>query len=146
MTKVERTNLYYSIVLSLCWIHQRPITLPDLTGFLKMTARQLQKELRVLEEQGRIAKIPLRKKTNGRISIAWVIADNDRLPPEIRDVCQACGIGQAAENYGDERLCHRCFMAVKDNGHRISLTSDDEAEFSLWSTTIITMPNERILG
>lgn len=145
MKQSERLQVFYSIVLSLCWMHRRPITLKDLTSFLRMTEKQARKEIARLEEVGRVAKVP-RRSDNGRFGAAWVIADNDALPPEIRDVCQACGVRKGEENCGEERVCLRCLKAMKYNGSRIHLSDADENELSIWMATIVTMPNEHTLS
>jgi len=111
-----------------------------------MTEKQARKELALLEGGGRVSKVPMRKKENGRICAGWVIADRDKLPPEILDVCQACGERKASESFGDERLCLRCFKAVKHNGRRILLTTRQEVELSIYLATIVTIPNENTLG
>jgi hypothetical protein len=126
-------------------MHRRPVTLQDVTGFLKMTVKQARKDLFALEELGRIAKVPVRKGTNGRICAGWVIDDNENLPHEIRNVCQVCATRRPSQSYGDERLCETCFMAVKNDGQRIVLTNRDETELSLWHATMITTPNEHTL-
>lgn len=127
-------------------MHRRPVTLPDITGFIKMTAKQVRRELCHLEELGRIAKVQLRKESNGRLGAAWVIADNCNLPQEIRNACQECMVGTASQNYGAMRLCDRCFMAMKHDGRRIPLSESQEMQLSMWYATIVTMPNEHTLG
>lgn len=146
MTRDERIKYFYSIVSSLCWINRRPITLRDLTSFLDMTAKRARKELAALEDGELIAKVQVRKTSNGRLCAAWVIADNDNLPKEIRDVCQFCGVEKAVEIYGDERLCARCFSAARDNGDRIFITEEKEAQLSIWYVTVATTYNDHSLG
>ncbi len=111
-----------------------------------MTQKQARKEIGYLEEVDRITKVPLRKEENGRICAGWSINDNDNLPIEIRNVCQVCGASKVFENYGAERLCEPCFMAVKDADGRISLTSQQECQLSLWYATIATAVCSTTLG
>ena len=145
MTRNERLNLFYCIVVSLCWIHKRPVTLLDLFELLKLTQKQIRKELTGLEEQRRISKVPYRKDSNGRICAAWVISDNKKLPPEIRDMCQACGIRKAIESEGNKRFCKECFLGIDDQGRRITLTEAQEFELSLGYAIIRDEPPEYII-
>ena len=118
----------------------RPITIHDLNEFIKATRKQIRKELEILENDKRITKVDVLQKSNGRLCAAWVIADNDCLPDEIRDVCQVCGKQKADENHGAERVCHTCFLATKANGKRHYMDEKVEAEYSLWLATVCTIP------
>lgn len=150
MTTDERIQFFYSVIVSLCWIRRRPVTLSDLkilfeeTQFHAMTEKQIRKEIAGLERGGRVAKVPMRR--NGRICAGWVISDREELPVEIRDVCQACCSEKSLESFGDERLCLACFKAAKDRGRRVHLSARQEREMSMLLTTMTRIPNENTLG
>ena len=142
----DYADLFYSIIVSLCWMYRRPITMDDLGDFLDLSPKQILRMLTKLEERGRIAKIPQRKKDSRRPCVAWVIADRDNFPIEIRNVCQNCGAPNPTEIHRDLRLCEACFVAIDDCGRRLRLSSEDEEELSIYLTTIVTYPNEHTLG
>lgn len=146
MLSIEHADLFYSIIVSLCWMYRRPITMVDLGDFLDLSQKQILRMLTKLEKRGRIAKIRQRRAESRRPCVAWVIADRDNLPIEIRNVCQNCGAPNPTEIHRDMRLCDACLVAVEDCGQRLSLSSEDEEELSIYLTTIVTYPNEHTLG
>ena len=142
MKRDKRTKVFYSIVLSICWMRKRPITIRDLNEFVKATKKQIRKELEILESDERIAKVKIRKGSSGRLCAAWVIADNDMLPATIRNVCQVCGIQKADEKLEAERVCQSCFLAAKADVKRFHMDPTVEAEYSLWLATVYKTPND----
>jgi hypothetical protein len=144
--KNDFSDLFYSIVVSLCWIKKRPVMISDLESFLDLSQKQIRRMLDKLERRCRIAKITQRKDDSLRPCVAWVIADRENLPASIRYVCQNCGVGSPSETYRDQQLCEACLVAVKHNERRVCLTPEDEEELSMYLTIISTSPNENTLG
>lgn len=132
----ERINLFYAIVVSLCWMYRRPVTLVDLRSFLDNTNKQIRKELLGLEKNGRITKVQIRQLETGRICAAWVISDRDNFPIELKNLCHHCETREAVVSYGDDKFCEDCFRGVKIDGVWHSLTEYHEAELSRHYATI----------
>lgn len=143
----EFINFFYSVVVSLAWINMRPVKMGDLVELLDaLSHKQIRRALDRLELAGRVAKIVQRNGSSGRPCVAWVIADRDNLPMEIRYVCQNCGIGSPSETHKDLQLCEACLVAVEHGGRRVYLSEQEEDELSLYYTITTTNPNEYTLG
>lgn len=139
-------NIFYSIVVSLCWIHKRPIKIRDIEDFLDLSQKRIRRALDKLEKEHRLAKIVQRNDASGRPCVAWVVADRDDLPIEIRNVCQNCGSRNPTEVHRDRQLCEVCLIAVEHADRRLCLSPDDEEELSMFCIIMSTNQNEYSLG
>lgn len=142
----EFIKFFYSIVVSLCWIHKRPVKVADIEALIDLSQKRIRRALDRLERETRIAKIVQRNDVSGRPCVAWVVADRDELPKEIRNVCHNCGDRGPTEIHRDRQLCEACLVAVENGESRQQLTPTDEEELSMFYTIIATNHNEHSLG